>query len=290
MPRRRQPHASHPQQPDVDDRPPCPGADHHRPDPRARNAEDCEQCAQVHGPPPPATDGPVCSSCRRNLVRALEDLPELYVALYVALEPGSASAHDRVSGSRSAPLPLRADVEILMRQVLDVILCWEEVVRDVARLSPPAHGRAGPALTSACRLLGAHTSTLLALPATAVSRRVPAGQVRDIAGDVTGQVTAAGDAFIQVTVDGPGAADELVDVARRCEGLLGRSRGKDRKPGLCPACDRAALVRWHGSELVECEACGNAWPERHYRLALASIAAERTAPTEQDRTDKRAAS
>ena len=41
---------------------------------------------------------------------------------------------------------------------------------------------------------------------------------------------------------------------------------------MCPSCGANTLGRWDGTEQVDCEACGRAWPREHYpafvRLAL----------------------
>lgn len=73
-----------------------------------------------------------CRICQREGVQRLRALPGLYAASAAHLAPGrSASGTGRVSGSKSAPLPVRADVLDARGPggVVWVVTQWEEIVR-----------------------------------------------------------------------------------------------------------------------------------------------------------------
>jgi hypothetical protein len=193
----------------------------------------------------------VCGPCQRALQQALADLPEQYVELYLALEPGPSGGQER-HGSKSPPIPLRVDVEALMRRTVDLLQAWEQTARDLADLYVPrlrADGRtgvrAGYALSTACRVVASHLDTLLAH-------------------------------------DANGLSSELLRLRSDIRRALGETKACDRLPAPCPDldCGQLALVRWHGTSMVTCEACGRMWSEEDYgRLVLVLAAEQRRAGT-----------
>lgn len=80
------------------------------------------------------TDQPLCPSCRRQILDALTDLPELYVHLYLAL-PGAQTATERVSGTREPPVPPDMTVEALMRDIIATVTTWVEPVAEQAGIT-----------------------------------------------------------------------------------------------------------------------------------------------------------
>lgn len=251
---------------------------------------------------PPASE-PLCPRCQVRLRRALEELPARYVDLTLALAPGRRGQRARVQESRSAPLPIATGAHELMAQAVEVALSWAEVVRDVVGLSDelrprrttlrrhrvrmdgaietrrvdrPRDDTAAAALAAACATLAAHVPVLLALPPTAVVRRVTLEQLVQIPPeDVAGRIIDGG-AIVAVDLDGAQAGVEILDLAEAARRYLGHTRGKDRLPAVCPSleCGAAALVRWHGASEVTCEQCGRTWPEEDYRRLVIVLAAE----------------
>lgn len=67
-------------------------------------------------------------------------------------------------------------------------------------------------------------------------------------------------------------ADEVADLAREAERLIRINPRRHRLEPPCPQCSARELGRWDGTDQVDCEACGRAWPEKDYpwmvRLAL----------------------
>ncbi|HEU4543006.1 MAG TPA: hypothetical protein VFR23_17885 [Jiangellaceae bacterium] len=68
-------------------------------------------CCAVYRPADEPTlpdDPPVCGSCRKRSRGELSEIPDLYALLPEALEPGR-GASEKVSGSRTPPLPVRLE-------------------------------------------------------------------------------------------------------------------------------------------------------------------------------------
>lgn len=67
-------------------------------------------------------------------------------------------------------------------------------------------------------------------------------------------------------------ADEINDFAHAAERLVRVRPHRYRLEPPCPSCAARELGRWDGTEQVDCDACGRAWPEQDYpwmvRLAL----------------------
>lgn len=67
-------------------------------------------------------------------------------------------------------------------------------------------------------------------------------------------------------------ADELNDLVRAAESLTRVNRHRHRLTPTCPTCGARDLGRWDGSDQVDCDTCGRAWPQDQYpwmvRLAM----------------------
>ncbi len=67
-------------------------------------------------------------------------------------------------------------------------------------------------------------------------------------------------------------ADEIADLTSKAERLTRINRHRHRLEPPCPQCAARELGRWDGTDQVDCDACGKAWPHRQYpwmvRLAL----------------------
>jgi hypothetical protein len=116
-----------------------------------------------------------CEACRGRIDATLEDLPAAYTRLAVELSQRS-RAGDTVRAPFGPVLPLRDDVDALMR-LMGVTLCgWEARVRAVARLTPrdPAQPvNSETAIKQAADTCGIHLDALLALEPGWMTRAVP---------------------------------------------------------------------------------------------------------------------
>ena len=206
-----------------------------------------------------------CSKCQGLTFRALGDLPELWVRLH--LELGSkGQATERVSMSRSAPLPLRADIDAQLREILNVLASWDERLRLAARLTLPdtdeTHRRTdhGRLTAGFCKTLAVHLDTLLSLPPDAMSRSFSLYNLDRIPEGAYGRTNRIG-GYAEVTVDlsGADAGTEILGLHYRARSVLGETRMTERLDVPCPdpACDMLMLVRVQGSDwAAECKACG----------------------------------
>lgn len=213
---------------------------------------------------PALTYGTFCSKCQGLTFRALGEIPELWVRLHLELG-NKGQATERVSMSRSAPLPLRADIDAQLREIMNVLASWDERVATAERLSGrdtdqtrrrTDHGR----LTAGfCRTLREHLDTLLQLPPDAMSRSFPLHDLDRIPEGAYGRTNRIG-GYAEVTVDlsGADAGEEILRLKQRARSALGETRMVEPLLVPCPTetCDMFTLVRVHGSEYAaECRNC-----------------------------------
>lgn len=199
-----------------------------------------------------------CDRDREHLICAIEDLPAKYARLYLEL-PRSGGVGEKVSGSKSPPVPLRVDVEALMRDIVHTAVTWQEIVAAVAGLAEPGRKRQGRALRDACRALSAHVDALLSLESWPVARYIPIHRAANLPSGTTGHVFPnAGYAVVLLELDGAQAGLELLDVHARCRSMLGLTRRRDLLSVPCHACGHVAIYRDETAEGLQDEAhCGN---------------------------------
>lgn len=201
-----------------------------------------------------------CARDRENIARSLGEIPDLHARLRGELgEKGTASG-EKVSMSRSAPLPLNASVDALMRSITEALYSWHERVADVARLSFPGadlsrRRRDDVGIEAAVTALGGHLDALLALPPGPMWRTGLEGRELEDLG-------------------GAGAGLEILHLHYLCRAVLGETRAKPEELiGVpCRECELLALRRaplpvsdedtaWWS----ECRSCGDRMDEEEYR-------------------------
>ena len=215
-----------------------------------------------------------CQKCRNQVYRALTAIPELWVRLHQELG-SKGQASERVTMSRSAPLPLRADIDALLREHLDILASWDERVRQDAGLTMPDtdeqrrrsdHGRL---VASLARTLAAHLDRLLELPADAMSRSYSLHDLGKIPEGCHGRTHhIAGYAEVTVELSGADAGGEILALQYRSRSVLGETRMVERLDVPCPdpSCDLLMLERVQGSAYeAECRACGRLLNTAEYR-------------------------
>jgi ribosomal protein S27AE len=208
-------------------------------DDRCRRGHHCAARDSAGEPAP--TPRPQCDLDADELLRILDELPEQLVRLRLALVP-SGGLSERVSGTRSPSVPLRLDVEALMRDLVGITAYWAAEVAAVVGLTTPPRridgvqrARDGWALTAACAMLRNRVSVLLALPP------------RWINGEPG-----------PVELDGGDGALELFTIHLRARRALGLTRLVHRFREPCPQCSAKTLTRPDGAETVMCASCGQA--------------------------------
>ena len=205
-----------------------------------------------------------CQADRNHIYRQLAGIPELWVRVHQEL-PVKTQGTERVTMSRSAPVPPNLNADALLREILAVLSSWDERVRMDAGLTLPdtqlSRQRRDPVvLAETVRLLTAHLDRLLALPADAMSRTYSLYDLEKIPEGAYGRSNRiAGYADVTVELSGADAGEEILRLAYRARAFLGETRMRERLDAPCPdpACDGFTMERVQGSEYAaECHACG----------------------------------
>lgn len=201
---------------------------------------------------------PLCETDRAVLVDAIAEMPELYAWLWMQLPPGATGGEHVTGGHAHPPLPLRSDVDELMREIYAVLASWEERVRLVARLTdrptlgPQPDGRA---LTRITRTLATHVDVLLSLLPDPMARVMRPNEAADLPEGTPGRIGNDGQAHVLVDLDGPAAGVEILRLHRRARARAGHTRRTTALPGVtCPECGLLAIVRLSGSN-PHCSSC-----------------------------------
>jgi hypothetical protein len=212
---------------------------------------------------PARTYGAFCESCRTLIASCLSELPPAYVRL--AGEIGEPSSAGTAIRSPFGPrLPLRADVDALMRAIAETLLSWDERVRTIARLSVLDTQRSRRAVqagvvTRSAGLLGAHLTVLLALE--------PGPMVRAV------RARSAPDDIVIADLGGKEAGEEILWLHRSALMILGEIV-KQREPldGVpCKRCEEFGLERAeppsnpeHEAMWSECSSCRHQMTKKQF--------------------------
>lgn len=196
----------------------------------------------------------LCTSCEKQVVRAISELPRDYTELALLLGKAGSGAGDKVSGTRELPVPIRLSIEALMTRIVHESQCWAESVAEKMRIDWDTQhardSRPGVVLDRACSLLAKAPSALLALQPTT---HVVWG--RDEDGD---------DTWEDEERDGVEGALLFLDLHHQARSYAGLTRLVERKTVPCPRCDAQALTHESGAELVVCGACGREYTLDEY--------------------------
>lgn len=210
----------------------------------------------------------LCANDRAYLIETITRIPEVYLELYLMLDSkGGNLAGPRVSGGgKTPPVPLRVDVDALMRDVIDVVSSWETRVRDVMNLSTTADTRRrrnGFAVTATCVFLARHVDVVLSLEPALMHRSLDVADAKKLPEDAAGVVhTDSGWIDYETLMSGSDAALELFSLFSRCRSKLGHTPKHQDLITPCwnENCEQRMLRRWDGSagleDHVECRACG----------------------------------
>lgn len=193
----------------------------------------------------------LCDSCERRLLRTLGDLPALYTRLEMIIDEHKA-AGEKVSGTREHPIPPRIDVLAAQHEIDFAVSVWS--MRVASRIRIPwsyrhmRQTRGGYRVARGAAILASCHDALIGHPVADVPMWAPAG-------------------FEPVTAKRTGleAAMDFLVLAERGWRLVSGGSGHARLPVPCPSCEAPTLVRFNGSDQVDCTNCGRRWPESDYR-------------------------
>jgi hypothetical protein len=218
---------------------------------------------------------PFCRKDTSRICRVLAEMPRRYVSLRLAIGQKPRLGEDsRVTGSRDAPIPVRLDIDALIRDMLLILVSWEERVADTADLTRPSAAlsrrrRDEVAVPAAVRTLAPRIDILFTLPGAPMMRVKPIPsreKVVDWAAALTGTgVTgsvhpAAGYVVADIQLGGSDAGLEILNLGDRCRRAL---RETTPPPMLldgipCRRCEHLSLIAAPEPEWKsECSECGD---------------------------------
>jgi len=221
--------------------------------------------------------------CDKDMGRirwALKAIPELWVELWLELGRKPARGFDPQAVAVSkvhAPIPLRPDIDALMRDAVWLLTVWAERVRAespaglaVADTQDGQRMRPAVALDRAARLLGDHLAALVALPADMVAWTASLDRVRgDLAdsidaGLITGVTKPGGWACLISSATGADAGLAILDLHHRMRRTLGLTAVVHRLLAPCASCGAADIRQAPGDEYAECRTCGRLYNRDDY--------------------------
>jgi hypothetical protein len=219
---------------------------------------------------------PFCPRDARAVSRMLYGMPGWFVELRQAIGEKPRGITDKVSGSRAAPIPVRLDVDALIRLMVVVLCSWEERLADVAQLTRPAtwlsrYRRDQVSIPAAVKVIGPRVDDLLQLAVQPMIRTIPidtkaadAAALETVrAGKLTGRAhRSAGYAEVYADMDGAAAGLEILYLDHRCRQTLGQTPPRpvvlDGVPCRNKDCEMLSLeVAPEPQYRSECGECGD---------------------------------
>jgi len=217
---------------------------------------------------------PFCPKDRRCLESDLHQMPAQFV--HLAAEIGNPVKNGQMIRMPFGPrIPIRIDIDTLMRAIEESLSSWHERVADTDGLSYPLAAdsrlqRQMVAVRNAERVLIHRADILLALPPAPMGRTRTVTTERDPKGRSTEDVRE------NETLDGTDAGMEIFTLRYLCRAVLGETKARPEEllgvPCRREECDQRALRR---AELPsdpdapawwsECSACGDRLTEEEYR-------------------------
>lgn len=185
--------------------------------------------------------------CAERLDANLADIPGLYALMGDVLAPGTAGDRTRVSGTRTAPLPVRLEPLSLRARggIVTVLATWEADWRETRGMAPAERGTSERDLAAIVMWLRAHLPWAVEYHAG----------IREF-------------------------ADEVRDVVRECHAAAGLLPSMMRI-GCCPAlvegetCGTVLRVDPQAEE-IRCRKCRNCWPKDRWMLLGKTLRGEET--------------
>ncbi len=228
-----------------------------------------------------------CPRDRTFIARCLEEMPEQHLRLSDELgRPSGGSSSIRIPfGPR---LPIRIDIDALLKLIAESLVSWHERVADVASLDFPSHGlsrmrRETVAVVRAADVLAADLDALLALETAPMSR---AWSLRDLENLPDGATGIVHSVYVDATID-LGGADawlEIINLRHLSRAVLGETRARPEElvgvPCRADGCGWRSVYRAEISSRedepqwwTECARCGDRMTEPDYREWVALCAA-----------------
>jgi hypothetical protein len=217
---------------------------------------------------------PFCPKDRRCVEADLHQMPAQFV--HLAAEIGNPVKNGQMIRMPFGPrIPVRVDIDALMRAVVESLSSWHERVADVDNLSYPytrlsRFQRQMVAVRDAERALVHRVDILLAL------ERQPMDRTRRVVTERDPKGRATEDAVETEYLDGTDAGMEIFTLRYLCRAVLGETKARPEEllgvPCRREECDKRTLRRAElpsGPDVPawwsECSACGDRLTEEEYR-------------------------
>lgn len=210
---------------------------------------------------PAATYQEFCHADREKIRACLHELPGRYHQLGARIGDRGSPTGLRVSGGAAAPgQPLNLATEAFQRQIVEVVLSWDERVRTPVRLADLTAPTPAAALEEACRTLAAHIDVLLSLEPDGMSRSMDIARHEHLPDDAVAWVhPAAGWIHYYTNLGGREAGIEVLNLHHRTLARLGLTPQHQDLITRCWACGERGLRRHDGTaglaDHVECLRC-----------------------------------
>lgn len=211
---------------------------------------------------PAATYRTFCDTDQNMIRDCLEDLPDRYRQLGDRIgDKGSATGLRVSSGGQHGSPVLNLGIEAFQCQIVEVVVSWEERVRDVAGLTDvDGPRRPDAAVTAACTVLAARVDVLLSLEPADMYRTVDIAHAETLPHDATGWVHPnAGWIGYNTQLGGVNAGIEVLNLHHRALHRLGLTPQHQDLISRCWQCGERGLRRHDGTaglaDHVECLRC-----------------------------------
>lgn len=212
----------------------------------------------------------MCEIDRAFVLRSIEQMPDYHAELFDRLGDKTSSHGPKVSGSRSAPLPVNVTYEALLGEIEYLVPSWALRVAILADLQTGVAERRSRAywrlaLTPLCVMLAEHLDALLGLDVEPMNRFMGNTEVDEIEGAHGVHRIArnyyTGVATVTLDRDGADAGLEFLQLNARCRWMLGLTGADEEIHVPCEVCElKGTVVRPDGAaglaDFAECRACG----------------------------------
>lgn len=217
--------------------------------------------------------------CQRDATiigRVLGGMPERYVGLHLMLGQKTRVTDERVSGSRTAPIPLRADVDALARDMTVSLASWHARIAAAQSLTslPAGRRRQQVIVTAAVRTLAPRIEDLLRLGPAPMLRHFTIRAAALLPEGTPGQLHMLDEqrkhplyADVTLMLNGAAAGLEILELDYRARHVLGLTVPPPaRLEGIpCKRCDMLALeVAPEPQYKSACSACGDLLTQDEY--------------------------
>lgn len=228
----------------------------------------------------------LCDACIASAQRAVDEMPETWLALHMAIGENTRRANQKVSISRAAPIGLNTDADALKIAIVEWMIAAAARIAEALNVEDPqprnnTDTEHAHTLIACTRILAPHVKKLVTLEADDVTIWLPPAEAK-----YPGErlyVDEHGTRHVGVRVVsmiGAELALEIVTLRRKARQLLALTSPIEKMGLPCPYCDEYELVRTHRTinlvnggtkeiDQIDCGACNLSWPyERYQQLCL----------------------